>query len=389
MPSDIWLWLASGMGFGAVNTGDLLDAYPDGAEAVYNDLGGHRLDEILTQKQEERLAATRPEDFALSLAHAERMGIHALPFDAPDYPDMLRSITNPPLILFVKGDLSLLNGQLAVGVVGARRPTAYGVEAVKTIGRGIAMGGAIIVSGLAAGLDAEAHKAALAVNGPTIACVAFGLDNCYPASNRKLMEVIARYGAVVSEYPLGTTPEKPYFLQRNRLIAGLSHALLVVEARRQSGTMSTVNFATDYGRDVFAVPGNIFSELCEGTNAMIREGAYLASSAADILNLYGVETADLGDDAVARQAAEGRPAAAEFPPHPQAHHTDVRPEEEPPPEGQIYMEHEPHPFADVAQPVRAADATSSAQKALHTLRRLQRGAPDEAEAEARRNRMLD
>ncbi len=342
MSAELWMWLAAGMGYGAVNISDLLNAYPGGAGDVMNDLGGPKLDEILTQKQAERLAASRPEDFALKINHAETMGIHALPFDSPYYPDMLRSIINPPPIIFVKGDLSLLNGQLSVGIVGARRPTAYGVEAVKTIGRGIAMGGAIIISGLAAGLDAEAHKAALAVNGPTIACVAFGLDTCYPAANRKLMEVIERYGAVVSEYPMGTTPEKPYFLQRNRIIAGLSHALLVVEARKASGTMSTVNFAADYGRDVFAVPGSIFSELSGGTNAMIREGAYLAATAADVLDMYGVSAED-GDEAVARQAVQGRPAAAEYPSHPAAHFPE-------PPASAIPFDPYAHPAAGEARP---------------------------------------
>ncbi|MDL2328035.1 DNA-processing protein DprA, partial [Ruminococcaceae bacterium OttesenSCG-928-A11] len=267
MANELWYWLASGLGWGAVNSGELLAACPGGPEAVYRQLGSDLLDDLLTQKQAEKLAATRPEDFALPLAHCEASGVAVIGYDDPRYPAALRTITNPPLVLFVKGDTTLLNGQLSIGMVGARRPSAYGVEAVKAIGRGVAMGGAIIISGLAAGLDTEAHKAALAVNGPTIACVAFGHDHCYPAANKKLMEVIERHGAVVSEYPLATSPEKPYFLQRNRLIAGMSHGLVVVEARKHSGTMSTVNYAADFGRDVFAVPGSIFSELSGGTNA--------------------------------------------------------------------------------------------------------------------------
>lgn len=312
MSKETWMWLASGLGYGATNSGELLAAFPGGAEAIDEALGSEALDDILTQKQAEKLASSRPADFALTLSRAEALGVTALPFSDPDYPDILRTIHNPPPILFAKGDLTLLNGQLSVGIVGARRPSAYGVEAVKAVGRGVALGGAIIVSGLAAGLDAEAHKAALAVNGPTIACIAFGHDTCYPASNHKLMEVIEKYGVVISEYPVGTAPEKPFFLQRNRLIAGLSHALVVAEARRYSGTMSTVNFATDFGRDVFAVPGSIFSELSGGTNAMIREGAYVAASATDILSLYGIALS--GEDPVAaasKQAAEGRPLAAD------------------------------------------------------------------------------
>lgn len=315
MAKQTWFWLADGLGYGAVNVGELLSAYPGGAEEIANDLGGSRLDEIITQKQAERLASTRPADFALRIAHYESMGINCLAYDDADYPDMLRRSTNPPPVLFLKGDASLLNGQLTVGMVGARRPTAYGVEAAKAIGRGVALGGAIIVSGLAAGLDSEAHKAALAVNGPTIACIAFGHDHCYPAANKKLMELIERYGAVISEYPPGTQPAKPFFLQRNRLIAAMGHGLVVIEARKHSGTMSTVNFATEYGRDVFAVPGSIFSELSGGTNGMISEGAYVASSASDVLNVYGVELKEdpIGEMAE-KQAKSGRPAAAEAAP---------------------------------------------------------------------------
>lgn len=296
------MWLASGLGWGAVNSGELLRLYPDGAQQILEELGSDAMDELLTQKQAERLAGTRPQDYALPIAHAETQGIIIVAYDDEAYPAALRTIHNPPPVLFVKGDVGLLNGQLTIGMVGTRRPSAYGMEAMKAIGRGVALGGAIIVSGLAAGLDSEAHKAALAVNGPTIACIGFGHNHCYPAANRKLMEVIERSGVVISEYPPETQPEKPYFLQRNRLIAGMCHGLVVVEARRQSGTMSTVNFATEFARDVFAVPGSIFSDLSGGTNSMISEGAYLAASAADVLAVYGVEWK--GEDPVRLQASD-------------------------------------------------------------------------------------
>ncbi len=311
MSKEVWMWLADGLGYGAVNSGELLEAYPGGAKAVKEALGDSALDDILTLKQAEKLASSRPEDFALPLGHAEKSGVTVIPYDDPGYPSLLRNIPNPPPVLYVKGDASLLNDQLSVGMIGTRRASAYGVEAMQKIAKGVALGGAIIVSGLAAGLDSEAHKAALSVNGPTIACIAFGHDRCYPANNKQLKEVIERHGAVVSEYPVGTGPEKAYFLQRNRLIAGLSHALVVAEARERSGTMSTVNFASEYGRDVFAIPGSVFSALSGGTNAMIREGAYVAASANDVLNLYGIEIEeeDLTKSAE-KQSKEGRPEAS-------------------------------------------------------------------------------
>ncbi len=404
VPKETWMWLAAGLGFGAVNSGELLAACPGGAEEVQAALGSEALDEILTQKQAEKLATTRPEDYALMLAHAEAQGIQALPYDDRMFPGMLRNISNPPLLLFVKGDLTLLNGQLSVGMVGARRPSGYGVEAMRIIGRGVALGGAIIVSGLAAGLDSEAHKAALAVNGPTIACIAFGHENCYPAQNKKLMEVIERYGAVVSEYPPGQKPEKPFFLHRNRLIAGLSHALVVAEARKHSGTMSTVNFATEYGRDVFAVPGSIFSELSGGTNAMIRDGAFLAASAADVLSVYGIE---LPEEDIAKaaeaQAQEGRPAMASATP---PWHTQGEGEARRPPEGGPLLALDSSPAqvkageqtllealqSQLAPGDKAGDGGErvSRNAAIDAFRRLQREMPPTSDAALdARNRALD
>ena len=146
----------------------------------------------------------------------------------------------------------------------------------------------MIVSGLAAGLDSEGHRAAIAASAPTIACIAFGHDDCYPGENRQLKALIEKQGLVVGEYPPGTRRQKEYFLQRNRIIAGLSYGLCVAEARARSGTMNTVSAALRYGRDVFSVPGSIFSPLCEGTNQLLREGAVPAVTGADILLWYGL-----------------------------------------------------------------------------------------------------
>ncbi len=392
MSKEVWMWLAAGLGYSSVNTGELLAAFPTGAQGVYESLGSALLDDILTQKQAEKLASTSPADFAIEIAHGEAQGVVTLPFNDPLYPDMLRSIPNPPLVLFVKGDVSLLNGQLSIGMVGSRRPSAYGVEAVKAIGRGVALGGAIIVSGLAAGLDAEAHKAALAVNGPTIACIAFGHDICYPAANKKLMEIITRYGAVISEYPLGIKPERPYFLHRNRIIAGMSHGLVLCEARKQSGTMSTVNFAVDYGRDVFAVPGSIFSELSTGTNAMIREGAYLAATAGDVLSVYGVELKE--EDpvaAVAKQAAQGRPDIVAVTPAPwqqSAYPMEEAPKEQPAVEVDLSQQTLGEALQSQLQNQQAGGMVSSRQ-AIDAFKKLQTQIPGAEMAEDDRTQALE
>lgn len=283
----VWMWLAEGLGYGALNSGRVLEEYPGGAEAVLEDIAGLALRKIFTRAQTARLANTRPEEFAPLFEEAQRQDIQVVCYDDEAYPQRLRQIYNPPPVLYVKGDATLLNTTKTVAIVGARNPSRYGVDAVTEIGRGLAKEGVVIVSGLAAGLDAEAHKAALSVSGETVACIAFGHDKCYPKNNQVLMEIIERYGAVVSEYPLGQRPDKAFFLQRNRIIAGLAGALVVAEAKRHSGTMSTVNFTQDWGRDVFAVPGSIFSELSQGTNSLIQEGAYPAMTAQDVLDVCG------------------------------------------------------------------------------------------------------
>lgn len=281
-----WMWLAAALGPGAQNAGAVFSAFPDGAAQMWEERHGGKLAALLTPKQRQRLLGSTPEAFLPVLEAARQKGIKVIGFSSSQYPQMLKPLESAPPVLYTTGDTSLLNGSLCIGMVGARNPSAYGVDAMKALSRQVAGGGAVVVSGLAAGLDAEAHKGALAVQGATIACIAFGHGVCYPAANRSLLEVVERYGAVVSEYPPGTGAEKAFFLQRNRLIAGLSHGVVVAEARRNSGTMSTINFAAEYGRDVFAVPGSIFSPLSAGTNALLQEGAIVAGSGEDILDIY-------------------------------------------------------------------------------------------------------
>lgn len=287
-----WLWLQAGLGYGAQNTADLLQAFPGGAPEIARHLADLPLSGLVTEGQAARLANSHPQEFAPLLQKLNETGVRPLPYNDPDYPELLRNIYNPPIVLYAVGDVSLLDGRLCIGMVGTRRPSPYGVDAMKRLAGDVAAAGAVVVSGLATGLDAQAHKAALAANGATVACLAFGHNHCYPAANRSLLEVIQRHGLALSEYPPDVHADRHFFLQRNRIIAGLSQGLLVAQARSHSGTMSTVAFAQAYGRDVFAVPGDIFSEMSSGANNMIREGAYLAAEAEDILSVYGVEVAE-------------------------------------------------------------------------------------------------
>ena len=219
--------------------------------------------------------------------------IRILPYDDPDYPLAFSRIPDMPLVLYCTGDPLWLNEPGAVGMVGSRRPTEYGLQAAADLGSGLAKNGAIIVSGLADGLDSAGHRAAVKENCPTIGVLGVPIDRTYPASNRELRKKIEQKGCVISEYPPESGPVGPNgFLQRNRLIAALSSALVVVEAQEKSGTMSTVNHAERYGKPVFVVPGSIYSPNSAGTNALLREGrAKAVCKPGDLFGVLGLRGA--------------------------------------------------------------------------------------------------
>lgn len=209
-----------------------------------------------------------------------------------DYPLLLAQIPNPPFVLYGAGRFSALESHLPFGVVGSRKPTSYGVQATETITETLSRAGATIVSGLALGIDAIAHRTAVEAGNATIAVLGSGIDDesLYPPSNRGLARrIIESNGMIISEYPPQTPALKEHFPARNRIISGLSKGILVVEAQEKSGALITARFALEHNRDVFAVPGSIFSRSSKGTNALIQEGAKLVSCGEDILKEYGIE----------------------------------------------------------------------------------------------------
>ena len=215
---------------------------------------------------------------------AEAQGFHILTPHDTIYPPALRVIPDPPPALYVLGELRREDA-LSIAVIGSRRPTSYGRETARAFGRGLAERGITVVSGMAIGLDAEAHRGALETGGRTLAVLGSGLDRPYPAANRRLMDRIARSGAVLSEFPLRTSPYPSNFPQRNRVIAGLALGTVVVEAELKSGSMGTVGQALDCGREVFAVPGRIDSKTSTGTNRLIHAGhALLVRTVQDVVD---------------------------------------------------------------------------------------------------------
>jgi len=204
----------------------------------------------------------------------EHRGIFVLARGAEDYPSRLSDLPDPPMVVFVQGRKDLLAPQRATfGIVGTRRMTSYGMEAARWIAGEIARRDAVIVSGLAMGVDATAHAATLEMGGDTVAVLGCGIDRCYPPSNRRLYDQIASTGTLVSEYPPGTPVRKHHFPERNRLIAALSEAVIVVQAGDKSGALITAQCALDLGRDVYAVPGPITSRASRGVNRLLFDGA--------------------------------------------------------------------------------------------------------------------
>jgi DNA processing protein len=237
------------------------------------------------------VGARRTLDLDAEAARAAAAGLHILARDHPDYPANLRDTPAPPPVIFVRGRLSLADAW-AVAVVGTRSPTTYGREAAQRLAAELAEAGITIVSGLALGIDTLAHSAALEAGGRTIAVLPCGADMVYPERNRELAAQISENGALVSEFPLGLRPTPQLFPVRNRLISALARGVLVVEAGERSGALITVEYALDQGRDVFAVPGSIFSRMSVGTNRLLRNGAGVVTSARDLLDALNMTTAD-------------------------------------------------------------------------------------------------
>jgi len=211
---------------------------------------------------------------------------HLMTLDDADYPALLRELADPPLALYIKGRRALLE-QPSLAVIGSRNASALGEQTAQAFSRSLSRAGLTVISGLALGIDAAAHRGALAGAGGTIGVVGTGLDIVYPARNRSLAQQIAAEGALVSEYPLGAAARADHFPRRNRILSGLALGCLVVEANLRSGSLITARLAAEQGREVFAIPGSIHSPLSKGCHSLIKQGAKLTESAADIIEELG------------------------------------------------------------------------------------------------------
>ncbi len=223
------------------------------------------------------------------IARLKQMGAWVVHWGGPGYPEALQCLYHPPVILYGLGDPTSLNASAAVAVVGARRATSYGLRVARELSRELARHGVATVSGFALGIDGAAHRGSLEGGGTTIAVLGCGLDVDYPRAHRRLRREVAERGALVSEFEPGVLPDPKNFPRRNRIISGLARGVLVVEAGMKSGSLITASYALEQGREVFAVPGSIFSPVSRGTHWLIRQGATLVASAEELVEELGMD----------------------------------------------------------------------------------------------------
>ncbi len=284
-----WLCLKSAPELGQKGTLALLRQFPDPQEFVGNP--EHALYEIPSLKpstREHLQKAVLADALQKSMNLREERGIDYVCLGDPDYPQALKLITNPPLILYFRGDLAKVLQGVNLAVVGTRKPSYYGTQMCRKLLKPVCDKSVCIISGLAVGIDTVAHQTALTAGSKTIAVLASGLEQIYPPSNRDLAARICENGALISEYEPGSELERWNFPDRNRIISALAKAVLIIEGAIDSGAMLTARFALEQGKPLFALPGNINNQNAAGPNLLIRQGATLLGSADDLLNDLGL-----------------------------------------------------------------------------------------------------
>ncbi|MFZ2540576.1 MAG: DNA-processing protein DprA [Gallionella sp.] len=285
MPFDLslkaWLTLSLTRGLGGESARRLLKEF--GSPAAVFAASIRSLKSVVRSDVAAEISTGIGEDaIAPALTWLEDDNNHIVTLADSEYPQALLNIPDPPLLLYVKGQLDFLN-RAALAVVGSRNATPQGIGNAEAFAKTLSDAGLCIISGMAHGIDAAAHRGALRGQGSSIAIVGTGLDKVYPAANRDLAHALAQQGALISEFPLGTPPLAANFPRRNRLISGMSVGCLVVEASLQSGSLITARLALEQGRDVFAIPGSIHAPHSKGCHALLKQGAKLVETAQDIL----------------------------------------------------------------------------------------------------------
>ena len=282
--TEYWIWLQTALGYGA--RVDELLLYFGSAEQIYNAFCAREIQPTVTPAVHRKMTAVSPSQVADVQKLCHEKGWHIVTPDSEYYPEGFRRIAARPLVLYVQGEPALLKNEFNIGFVGTRSASRYGAETTRKLAYCVASAGAAVVSGCAVGVDTASHIGALQAKGKTVGFLGTALGVDYPKENRDVREAIARNGALVTEYQPGVQGSRNTFPIRNRLIAAFSVGVVVTEAAQKSGSLITASFAAEYGKDVFAVPGEIDNAAYSGSHSLIRDGAKPVFGAADILEEY-------------------------------------------------------------------------------------------------------
>ena len=282
-----WVWLSLALGPSTRNDA-ILSAYPDPEKLYFSTEKERIISGAFTKRQLEKIANAKLEDAEKIVATCEKYGWQIVTPDDRNYPAGLRKLIDMPVVLYVDGDIRCLRGKVIIAVVGTRKPCDESVAIARRISSDLSKAGAVVVSGGALGIDSAAHEAALESGGKTVCVLGCGLGSDYLRDNEPLRREVSRNGALVTEYPPMKPATRYTFPERNRIISGMSHGILVVEAGEKSGSLITAKRAAEQSRDIYAIPGSILTTAYNGVNALIRDGAKAVTGAKDILAAYEV-----------------------------------------------------------------------------------------------------
>ena len=293
--SDVkyWIWLQLCLGQGAHFT-PIIDAFGSVENLYASTIIDWKMSPSLTASQVEALSKHTLEEAEPIIRQCNKSGYKIICYDSEAYPESLRNISNPPAVLYVDGELPDFEHTAVIGIVGTRKASTYALKSAEIMSKGMALCGAVIISGGALGVDTAAHKGAIEAVSKTCAILGSGLSSDYLKSNRRLRDEIKNTGgALISEYPPDTPASRTTFPMRNRLISALSDGILVIEAGVKSGSLITAGHAAEQGKDVFAIPASVFDKNFQGTNKLIDDGAYVATSPYSVLSHYSEKYASL------------------------------------------------------------------------------------------------
>ena len=280
-----WIWLSTLRGVGAATAVKLLDKMGTPENIFFADENAYLANGFSAKDAE--LLSDKSLGKAMSVMDkCKELGVRMLTLCDAEYPERLRNIFDPPVVLYIKGDLPVMDEEAAIAVAGTRNCTPYGIKTSERMGYELVRNGCVVVSGLARGIDSAAAKGALRAGGKVVGVLGCGVDIVYPPENRRLFEDVAAVGAIVSEYPPGTEVNGRFFPARNRILSGISAGVVIIEAPKKSGSLITAARALEQGRDVFAVPANADSIASEGSNILIKDGAIPVLSGKDVADEY-------------------------------------------------------------------------------------------------------